>query len=135
MGFEEKYSIRKIIPSAPKSRIFPINHNFFITCFLAFFMNEVYETETFSKLYDAAEKVEQDWIDKIKDHLGQNLRTGQPLRFDWFREKKLGDKRLFYLINEQTHKAILISFGSKKEQQQIINHIIINKEKYLSLIR
>ncbi len=40
-----------------------------------------------------------------------------------------------YIINEQTHKAILISFGSKKEQQQIINHIIINKEKYLSLIR
>ncbi len=50
----------------------------------------------YSKLYDAAEKSEQVWIEKIKDQLEQNLRTGQPLRFDWFREKKLGDKRLFY---------------------------------------
>ena len=98
-------------------------------------MNEVHETETFSKLYDAAEKSEQDWIDKIKDQLEQNLRIGKPLRFDWFREKKFGDKRLFYLINEQSHKAILISFGSKKEQQQIINHVLINREKYLSFIR
>ncbi|MEK6920696.1 MAG: hypothetical protein AABX82_02345 [Nanoarchaeota archaeon] len=63
------------------------------------------------------------------------LRTGQLLRFDWFRERKFGDKRLFYLINEESHKAILVSFGSKKEQQHIINHIILNKEKYLSLIR
>ncbi|MEK6921921.1 MAG: hypothetical protein AABX82_08580, partial [Nanoarchaeota archaeon] len=73
-------------------------------------MNKVYETETFSKLYAAAEKSEQEWIEKIKDHLEQNLRTGQPLRFDWFREKKFGDKRLFYLINEESHKAILVSF-------------------------
>jgi len=30
-------------------------------------MNEVYETEAFSRLYDASEKVEQQWIEKIKD--------------------------------------------------------------------
>ena len=97
-------------------------------------MNSVYETETFSKLYDAAERVEQEWIEKIKDQLAENLRVGKPLHYDWFREKKFGNKRLFYLINEETKKAVLVAFGSKKEQQKIINHILINKEQYLRLL-
>ncbi len=35
-------------------------------------MNEIYETGTFTKLYYATEKAEQDWIEKIKDQLQQN---------------------------------------------------------------
>tara|TARA_Y100000034_G_C6899159_1_gene415270 strand:- start:891 stop:1187 length:297 start_codon:yes stop_codon:yes gene_type:complete len=97
-------------------------------------MNEVCETETFSKIYDASDYQEQKWIDKIKDQLSENLRVGRPLRFDWFREKKLDNKRLYYLTNEKSKKAILIAFGTKKDQQKIIDHIILNKEKYLKLI-
>ncbi|MEK6951154.1 MAG: hypothetical protein AABX13_05520 [Nanoarchaeota archaeon] len=97
-------------------------------------MNEVLETETFSKLLKTCEKFECEWIEKIKDQLQENLQVGKPLHYDWFREKKLGNKRLFYLINESTRKAVLIAFGTKKEQQNIINHIIVNKESYLQLI-
>jgi len=85
-------------------------------------------------LYEAAEKREQEWIDAIKDQLKINLYTGKPLRFNWFREKKLGNKRLFYIINVNTNKAILIAFGTKKEQQRIINSIILNMERYLKQI-
>lgn len=98
-------------------------------------MNEIYETETFTKLYDAAEKTEQVWMNKIKDQLQQSLLTGKPLQFSWFREKKLGNKRLFYIVNEGSHKGVLVAFGDKKEQQRIIDHIIKNKERYLSLIK
>jgi len=94
-------------------------------------MNVVYESDTFSKLFDAAEKREQEWIDGIRDQLSENLRIGKPLRFDWFREKKLGNVRLYYLINEKSRKALLVAFGPKKEQQSIINH---NRERYLRLI-
>jgi hypothetical protein len=97
-------------------------------------MNEVYETEVFSKLYNACVRAEQRWIDKVKSQLTENLRIGKPLRFDWFREKKLGSKRLFFLINERTHKAVLIAFGTKKEQQKIINHVIANRERYLRFV-
>ncbi len=97
-------------------------------------MNEVYETETFSQLYEACEKIERGWIDKMKDQLRENLLVGQPLRFNWFREKKLGNKRLYYLINESTQKAILVSFGTKKEQQKIIDYILLNRERYLHQI-
>ena len=37
-------------------------------------------------------------------------------------------------INKSTNKAILISFGTKKEQQSIINHILANKERYLKFV-
>lgn len=97
-------------------------------------MNEVYETEPFSEICAALEKKEQEWIEKIKEQLSENLSVGKPLRYDWFREKKLDNKRLYFIINEKTKKAILLAFGPKKEQQKIINHIILNKERYLKLI-
>ena len=59
---------------------------------------------------------------------------GKPLRFDWFREKKFGDKRLYYLIYENVSKILLVAFGTKKVQQKIINHIIENKEIYKKII-
>ena len=59
--------------------------------------SQTYETETFSKLYGAMEKVEQEWVDKVKQQLRENPDMGKPLRFDWFREKKFGDKRMYYL--------------------------------------
>ena len=67
----------------------------------------------------------------MKDQIAENLNVGKPLHFDWFREKKLGSKRLYFLINENTKKAVLVAFGDKKEQQKIINHILLNKELYL----
>jgi len=95
---------------------------------------QIFETETFSKLHEAMETVEQGWVDKIKQQLIENPKTGKPLRFDWFREKKFGDKRMYYLIYTDISKVLLVSFGSKKEQQQIINHIIANKDRYRKII-
>lgn len=97
-------------------------------------MNTVHETEAFSKLCETLEKVEQEWIDKIKNQLMENLEVGKQLRYDWFREKKLGNKRLYYLVNIKSNKAVLLAFGTKKEQQKIIDHILANKERYLKLI-
>ena len=95
---------------------------------------QIYETETFSKLYKSMEKVEQEWVDKIKQHLIENPYAGKPLRFDWFREKKFGDKRMYYLIYKDVSKILLVSFGSKKDQQKIIDHVIENKERYRKII-
>lgn len=95
---------------------------------------QIYETETFSKLYEAMEKVEQEWVNKIKQQLKENPQTGKPLRSDWFREKKFGDKRMYYLIYKDVSKILLVSFGSKREQQKIIDHIVENKERYRKII-
>lgn len=95
-------------------------------------MNQVLETETFTKLFYCLDRTEQLWIDKIKDQLVQNIKAGKPLRYDWLREKKFGVKRLYYLISAE--KALLVAYGPKKEQQTIINHVIVNKERYLKLL-
>ena len=95
---------------------------------------QIYETETFSKLYEAMEKVEQEWVNKIRQQLTETPQTGKPLRFDWFREKKFGDKRMYYLIYKDVSKILLVSFGSKKDQQKIIDHVIENKERYRKII-
>ena len=95
---------------------------------------EVYETDTFSKLYGGMERTEQDWVNKIKLQLIENPQAGKPLKFEWFREKKFGDKRLYYLIYKDISKILLVSFGSKKDQQKIINHIIENKQRYKRII-
>lgn len=98
-------------------------------------MNEVLETEPFREVFESCDQREKDWIERMEDQLASNLTVGKPLGFPWFREKKLGNKRLFYVINEKTKKALLIAFGSKKEQEQIINHVLENMETYLHFLR
>ena len=95
---------------------------------------EVYETYTFSKLYGTLNKEEQSWIDKIKLQLKENPEVGKSLRFNWFREKRFENKRLYYLIYQNLNRVLLVSFGTKKDQQKIIDHIIANIERYKKII-
>ncbi len=96
--------------------------------------NEVLETDEFSKMNEKCETIEREWIEGIKNQLRENLYVGKILRFSWFREKKLLDKRVYYLINEKTQKAILVAISTKKEQQRMITNILLNKERYLRVI-
>ncbi|HLC84421.1 MAG TPA: hypothetical protein VJH22_01365 [Candidatus Nanoarchaeia archaeon] len=97
-------------------------------------MNQVFETETFTEVVASFDRSIHRWVESIKSKLIVDLRIGKPLRFDWFREKKLGPYRLYYLTNEHTQKALLAALGTKKDQQQIINTILLNKERYLRLL-
>lgn len=96
--------------------------------------NIVLETETFSRLFEALEKGEQEWIKRVVRQLEENFLVGKPLKFNWFREKKFGGKRLYYLVYEKTGKVLLVAFGTKKEQQKIINHVLQNKKKYAKFV-
>lgn len=101
---------------------------------ISIMLYNIYETETFSKLFESLEKEEKEWIDKIKLQIKENPKVGKPLRFEWFREKKFGNKRLYYLIYKKIDKILLVAFGSKKKQQKIIDHILANKERYKRII-
>lgn len=94
----------------------------------------VLETETFSRLFETLEKQEKGWIKKIIQQLMENAFVGKPLGFNWFREKKLGGKRLYYLVYEKSETVLLVAFATKKEQQKIISHILQNKEKYRQIV-
>ena len=97
-------------------------------------MNAVLETDFFRELYDSCEVAEQRRIDRIKDQLAVQLRVGKPLHYQWLREKRIEGNRLYYIINEATKKALLVAYGSKRQQQRIINEIIAQKFEYQRLL-
>ena len=94
----------------------------------------VLETRAFGELYPALDAFEQNWISKIIAQLKTNPFAGKPLGFEWFREKKLGGKRLYYLIYQKVGIVLLVAFGGKKEQQKIISHILQNLKEYDELV-
>jgi hypothetical protein len=81
-------------------------------------MNEVLETESFSRATLTLEPMEQQWIDQIRNQLTARLDVGKPLRFDWFREKRFGVKRLYFVMNRATCKVLLVFFAHKKNQEK-----------------
>ena len=97
-------------------------------------MNEVSEHESFSRAIQACTVVEREWIETVKNQLRQNLLVGDSLRYWWFREKRLKGRRVYYVINESAQKALLVAIGGKKDQQYIINHVIMHKKEYLGRI-
>src|SRR3989344_219337 len=90
----------------------------------------VFETEEFGKIFEALDVFEQNWIRKVVGQLKANPVAGKPLGFEWFREKKLGGKRLYYLVYKKACVVLLVSYGGKKEQRKIIGHILDNLKSY-----
>ena len=99
----------------------------------------IYETETFSKLYESMDKEEREWLNKIKVQIKENPNAGKPLKFEWFaktnpgklskqsvafrwfREKKLGKYRIYYLIYDDLESVFVVGLSGKKDQQKVIN--------------
>ncbi len=74
-------------------------------------------------------------VEKLLDKKGLNeleqfiseLKTGKisgkPLTYDFFREKRIGGKRIYFLVYEDIRIILLISSSSKKYQQETIDEI------------
>ncbi|MBW2999019.1 hypothetical protein KY321_05765 [Candidatus Woesearchaeota archaeon] len=97
-------------------------------------MNKIYETNLFKKILLNLSKDEKIRIEKIKTQLAHCLNFGKPLGFRWFREKKLKEKRIYFLINFKTRKVLFVAISTKKKQQEMINFILKNKERFLRII-
>ena len=95
---------------------------------------EVFATDTYKKVYSALDGSEKQWIDKTKENLKENP-TGKILQFQWFREKKFNNKRLFYLIDEENKKILFVGFATKKEQQKIIDFVVENNKELFELLK
>lgn len=72
---------------------------------------EIRKTDTFSEIFAVLEKREQEWIEKIVEKLKTNPFSGKPIRFEWFREKKFEDKRLYFFVSNPKKRILIIAFG------------------------
>lgn len=83
----------------------------------------IFITATFEKDYEKLTREEQKRIEKVKEQLKVNPFVGKPLGYKFFREKKIGSKRLYYLIYEDKVIVLLVAYGGKKSQQATVNTI------------
>jgi hypothetical protein len=62
--------------------------------------------------------------EKIPQKLAISPFTGDPLRYPFLREKRVGGRRVYYLIYEDLALILLVAVSGKKDQQATINHIV-----------
>ena len=73
----------------------------------------------------------QGFIEELK----HNPNTGKPLGYPFFREKKMGKYRLYFLIYDDVDTVLLITISDKKAQQDTIDKIKSQLDQYRELIR
>ena len=86
-------------------------------------MYELLTTEEFERDYKKLDKSVRDQIDKEVEQLKTNPFSGKPLGFNFFREKRARNYRIYYLIFEEKIVVFVVAISSKKNQQQTIDKI------------
>ena len=84
---------------------------------------KIFRAHTFDKKLEKFEKEFVIWVDKMEDQLIENPYVGDPIRVSWFREKKYGRYRIYYLIYDDIEAVYIVGISDKDDQQVVINTI------------
>src|SRR3989338_11217837 len=84
---------------------------------------KVYHSSRFDRELSKYDKAFQDRVDNIEDQIVENPYTGDPLNVKWFREKRYGKYRIYFLVYEDLQATIMVAISEKKDQQKVINTI------------
>ena len=84
---------------------------------------KIYKTKEFENDFSRLDKSIKIQIDKEIEQLEENPFRGKPLGYKFFREKKAGNYRFYYLIYEDLVVVFLIAISDKKDQQGTVNAI------------
>jgi len=74
-------------------------------------------------------------LEKLKTKLEENPFTGKPLKYEFLREKKWGPFRIYYLIVKEVLIVFILEFSDKKDQQKVINDILLHLGEIVSEIK
>jgi mRNA-degrading endonuclease RelE of RelBE toxin-antitoxin system len=83
----------------------------------------VFHSHTFDKSLARMPKDFKEWLDKVECQLAENPYVGDQIRVPWFREKKKGTFRAYYLIYDELRAVYFVGISAKKDQQTVINTI------------
>ena len=75
-------------------------------------------------------KADREIAEKIPKHLAENPHIGKPLGYPYLREKKIGGRRIYYLIYDDLKLVLLVAVSDKKNQQAAIDHIKGNLHEF-----
>src|SRR3989344_6919066 len=94
----------------------------------------VYTTENFDK--EAIKfKIDDKRLQKIFLQLKENPYIGDQLRYKNLREKRINEKRIYYLVYDDLKCVLVVAVSDKKSQQETINHIIGCFDEYKKYLK
>lgn len=79
-------------------------------------------------------KSQQDRAEKLSQRLKQQP-SGKPLRYNFLREARVGERRVYYLIYEDLEIILLVATSDKKEQQATIDAIRNKLDEFQQFVR
>lgn len=98
-------------------------------------MFRVFTTREFDEDFNKLDESDKQKVRKILAQLKEKGdEVGKPLGKPYFREKKFGGKRLFFLIYKQFTIILAVGISGKKMQQITINRIISEIKNYEEFI-
>ena len=74
--------------------------------------------------------IEKEEIQRIVLQLTENPFVGDQLQIRSLREKRLKEKRLYYLVFEDLNAVLIVAISDKKTQQKTINSILLRINDY-----
>ncbi len=96
---------------------------------------DVYTTDDFDFEYYSLEKSEQERIDKLFIKLKDNPYVGDPLKYKYFREKRINGKRVYFLIFDDLNAVLFVAFSDKKTQQETIDAVIDKIDQFKNYLK
>ena len=94
----------------------------------------IYTTESFDKEVTKF-KIDNTRIQKIFLQLKENPYVGDQLQYRNLREKRINEKRIYYLVYNDLKSVLMVAIGDKKNQQATINHIIDCFDEYKEYLK
>lgn len=86
-------------------------------------MYKIFTTEEFDRQFKKLDPQIQRQISKEIDQLETNPHSGKPLGYTFFREKKVQNYRVYYLLYDEYVVVFVITISTKKDQQDAIDKI------------
>ena len=93
-------------------------------------MFKVIGRETYLQEINKWPKSDKQIAEKIPAKLAENPFSGSPLGYKFLREKRVKEKRIYYLVYEDLNLVLLVATSGKKNQQSTIDHIKIHLEEF-----
>ena len=95
----------------------------------------VYTLAQFDKEVNKLPNSDKERIQKLFIQLKENPYVGDQIRYKFFREKRIREKRVYYLIYDDLQAVLLVVFGRKKAQQETIDEIVKLLPEYKEYMR
>lgn len=84
----------------------------------------VYITESFEKEIGKLSESDKEIIKKTFLQLRENPYVGDQIRYKFFREKRVREKRIYYLVYDDLKIVLIVALGGKKAQEETIDKIV-----------